>query len=190
MSKEEMISLFSLDKVHKAGARFDFDKAKWFNHQYLKARPDEELANRLKDQLGARGYPFAFEYVREFCRLMKERATFINDLPDLGYYFFEDIKKFDREIIQKKYDKNKRPQFDLLIQAIDSVSEFTSEAVEAAIKDFAQANSIKAGELMPVFRLALAGTMQGPPVFEMMHLLGKERSIMRLKKSFDYFDSF
>ena len=189
LSLEEMISLFSLAKVHKAGARYDYEKAKWFNHHYLKAKGDEELANIIKEQVIAKGYEFNAEYVKEFCRLMKERATFTNDLLEMGYYFFEDIKNFDTETIKKKYSKENRARFDLVISAVDSVADFKTAEIEKAVKDFATANSIKIGEIMPVLRLALAGTMQGPPVFDMMNLLGKDKSVTRLKKSFDYFDS-
>ena len=76
-----------------------------------------------------------------------------------------------------------------MIDVVNSIADFKAAEVEKAVKDFATTNAIKIGELMPVLRLALAGTMQGPPVFDMMNLLGKEKSVARLKKSFDYFDS-
>lgn len=189
MSLREMISLFSLEKVHKAGARYDFEKAKWFNHQYLKAKPDEELAGVIKEQLIAKGYDYNADFTKEFCRLMKERATFINDLPDMGYYFFEDIKTFDTETIRKKYSKENRARFDSLLEIVNGMEDFKTFEIEKSVKDFTTSNGVKIGEIMPVLRLALAGTMQGPPVFEMMNLLGKEKTMARLKKSLDYFDS-
>lgn len=189
MSKDEMIQLFSLEKVHKAGARFDFEKAKWFNHQYLKGKSDAELANAIKDKVVARGYQYDEAYATEFCRLMKERATFINDLLELGYYFFEEIRTYDIETIKKKYSKENRGKFDGVIATLESASEFKTLDLEKAVKEYAVANGMKIGEVMPVLRLALAGTMQGPPVFDMMNLLGKEKTILRLKKSFAYFDS-
>lgn len=120
---------------------------------------------------------------------MKERATFINDLLEMGYYFYEDIKVYDLETIKKKYSKDNRARFDALAEVVNSVGDFSAAEVEKAVKEYAAANAIKIGEIMPVLRLALAGTMQGPPVFDMMALLGKEKSVVRLKKSFDYFDS-
>ena len=189
MTKDEMTRLFSFEKVHKAGARFDFEKAKWFNHQYLKAKSDAELAEAIKPQFAEKGYPYEINFVQEFCGLMKERATFINDLLEMGYYFFEDIKAYDNETIKKKYSKESRGKFDAAIEILNGVSEFNTLDLETALKAYATQAGIKVGELMPVLRLALAGTMQGPPVFNMMHLLGKEKSIARLKKSFNYFDS-
>jgi glutamyl-tRNA synthetase len=189
MTKEEMIQLFSLQKVHKAGARFDFEKAKWFNHQYLKMKEDTELAQAIKSQLIAKGYNYDEAYTREFCRLMKERAVFLNDLLEMGYYFFEDVKTYDNETIKKKYNKDNRTKLDALTNELAATSDFSIQNLEKTIKDFATANSLKTGELMPVLRLALAGTMQGPPVFDMMNLLGKEKTTERLKKSFNYFDN-
>ena len=189
MTKEEMIELFSFEKVHKSGARFDFEKAKWFNHQYLKAKPDQELAEAIKPKLEELGYTYDAGFVSEFCGLMKERATFISDLLEMGYYFFEDIKSYDNETIKKKYSKESRAKFDSVIEVLNGVSEFNAVNLETALKEHTTAAGIKTGEVMPVLRLALAGTMQGPPVFSMMNLLGKERSIARLKSSFNYFDS-
>ncbi len=189
MSKDEMIQLFSLEKVHKAGARFDFEKAKWFNHQYLKAKPDGALSAAIHQQIEAKGYTWDEAYVTEFCRLMKERATYIGDLLEMGYYFFEDIKTYDNETIKKKYNKESGPKLNKLIKILNDVTDFKTLNLESAVKQFAADNGIKTGELMPVLRLALAGTMQGPPVFDMMNLLGRERTTVRLKKSFDYFDS-
>lgn len=189
MSKDELIQLFSLEKVHKAGARFDFEKAKWFNHQYLKAKPDAELASAIHQQLLNKGYNQDEAYVTEYCRLMKERATYISDLVEMGYYFFEDIKAYDNDTIKKKYKKESRAALNGLINILESLSEFKTLNLESAVKQFAADKGIKTGELMPVLRLALAGTMQGPPVFDMMNLLGKEGTTRRLKRSFDHFDS-
>ncbi len=189
MSLGEMIQLFSLTKVHKAGARYDFEKAKWFNHQYLKAKDDTVLAEIVKDQILAKGYSYDVNFTTEFCRLMKERATFTNDLLDMGYYFFEDIKIFDIDTVRKKYSKENRSKFDLITNTIAGVADFKTTEVEKAVKEVAASNGIKIGEIMPVLRLALAGTMQGPPVFDMVNLLGKHKTTQRLKKSFDYFDS-
>ncbi len=189
MSKEEMIKLFSLEKVHKAGARFDFEKAKWFNHQYLKLKAETELAEAIKPQMETKGYTYDAAYVAEFCRLMKERATFLNDLPEQGYYFFEDIKTFDTETLEKKYKKESRATFNQVAETVAATADVTAAGFEKALKELITANGWKIGEVMPVLRLALAGTMQGPTVFDMMALLGKDKTVSRLKKSFDYFDS-
>ncbi len=188
MNKEELIQLFSLEKVHKAGARFDYEKAKWFNQQYLKAKSDEELAAIIQPQVEAKGYVFDKSFTAEFCRLMKERATFINDLLEQGYYFFEDIKDFDTDNIKKRWNADKKNIVLELTSLLEANESFTAASLETVVKNFLASNNLKIGEVMPLLRIALAGTMQGPPVFDMMQLLGKEKSISRLRHSFDLFD--
>ena len=116
----------------------------------------------IKGQILASGYEFKMEYVKEFCHLMKERATFLTDLVEMGSYFFGDIKVFDTETIKKKYNKANRARLDGVIEALNKVVDFNTAEAERVVKDYASTNSIKTGELMPVLRLALAGTMQGP----------------------------
>jgi glutamyl-tRNA synthetase len=186
---DEMIELFSLGKVHKAGARYDFEKAKWFNHQYVKATDDLKLAQAIKPQVEAKGFVYEENYVKEFCRLMKERAHFTNELLELGYYFFEDIKLYDTETLSKKYSKEKRAAIEGVLNAMKEVNEFNAPSIEKAIKEYLQQNNLKIGEVMPVLRLALAGTMQGPAVFDMAALLGKEKTISRINKSLDFFET-
>lgn len=190
MNMEELVKLFSLDKVQKSGARFDYEKAKWFNQQYLKAKPDEALAEIIKPQLEAKGYAFDAAFTTEFCRLMKERATFINDLLEQGYYFFEDIKVFDTENVKKRWNEEKKKLANELVLQLANDVVFSATSLDAVVKNFLSEKGLKVGEVMPLLRIALAGTMQGPPVFDMMQLLGKEKSINRLKQSFELFDTF
>ncbi len=189
MSKEEMVGYFSLEKVHKAGARFDFEKAKWFNQQYIKHIPDADLADQVMPLLVAAGYDFDKNYVTEYCRLMKDRAVFMSDFATIGYYFFEDIKEYDQDTIRKKYQSPVREKIAAIADKMKEVSTFDSVNLEALVKTFAIDNGLKTGEVMPLLRIALAGTMQGPPVYDMLQLLGKERSVARLKKSFAYFET-
>lgn len=187
MSKEEMINYFSLEKVHKAGARFDFEKAKWFNAQYLKRIPDAVLAEEITPLLQVKGYTFTKEYATEYCRLIKDRAIFLNDLPEIGYYFFEDIREYDVETLKKKWTGTVPETAAQIIPLFEAESDFTAHNLETKFKTFIAEKGLKIGEIMPVLRLALAGTMQGPPVFEVLQLFGKEKSVERLKQSFERF---
>ena len=189
MTGVQTCALPILEKVHKAGARFDFEKAKWFNHQYLKNRPDEELALAIKPMVEAKGYTFDLTFTTGFCRLMKERAVYLNDLLEQGYYFFVDIHTYDLDTLKKKYNSEKRGIFDKITAAIEATTDQTPTGFDHSVKEVLTANGLKPGEVMPVLRLALAGTMQGPAVFDMIALLGKEKTVARLKKSFDYFDT-
>lgn len=187
MSKEEMIQFFNLEKVHKAGARFDFEKAKWFNQQYIKRIPDAVLAEEITPLLTEKGYTFTKEYVTEYCRLIKDRAVFLNDFTTIGYYFFEDIKEYDTETLKKKWSGAVPELSAGIISLFENVSDFSATNLETAFKGFITEKGVKIGEVMPILRLALAGTMQGPPVFEVLQAFGKEKSLARLKKSFDTF---
>lgn len=189
MSKEELIAAFNLDKVHKAGARFDFEKAKWFNQQYLRQKSNAELAAAIRAEVESKGYEYKAEYVETFCGLMKERATFLTDLLELGYYFFEDIKTYDTANIKKKWSAEKKDWLLELNASFKKLEDFSIENIETHFKSFLTERDIKMGEIMPLMRVALAGTMQGPPVFDMLHLLGKEKSIERIEKAANLFAS-
>jgi glutamyl-tRNA synthetase len=190
MSMDEMIALFSLEKVHKAGARFDYEKAKWFNQQYLKAKSNAELAVAICHDVEVRGYDFDVKYLETFCGLMKERATFLNDLLEMGYYFFEEVRVYDTENVKKRWSAEKKCLLKSLIVRINELSNFTAEEIEPVFKKFLSENNLKIAEVMPLIRIALTGTLQGPPVFDMMQLLGKEKSLKRLSHAMELFDTF
>jgi glutamyl-tRNA synthetase len=147
------------------------------------------LALAIKDQLLAKGYAFDLPFVTEYCRLMKDRAVFLNDLPTLGTYFFEDIETYDIDSIHKKYKKENRNTIEAIVDQLNATNDFSHQTLETVIKTYIADNGLKIGEIMPVLRLALAGTMQGPTIFDMMALFGKEKSIARIKKSLNYFDA-
>lgn len=189
MTMQEMINSFSLEKVHKAGARFDFEKAKWFNQQYLRKIPNDILAAQIKESIEAKGYAFDKTYVTEYCRMMKDRAVFLSDFTEIGYYFFEDLKEYDTDTIRKKYISPAKDKIAAYIDLLQHESDFSASNLEARTKEFVAQQGFKVGDLMPLLRIALAGSMQGPPVFEMLHLFGREKSLERLRKSFAYFDT-
>lgn len=185
MSKEEMIALFSLEKVHKAGAKFDYEKAKWFNHQYLKSRPDGELADQIRERMQLAGFALGDEKLEQYCALMKERATFINELITLGQFLYKEIEHFDTDTIKKKW----KPVI------AEKWQEYSANAVvhegtpEALINGFISFTGLKTGEIMPVLRVALAGILQGPPVLDMAAFLGTRATAARLKNSFEFFET-
>lgn len=186
---EELCEAFSLEKISKSGARFDYDKAKWYNQQYLHATADTDLAMQIRPLAEAKGYHVSDEYLAKICHLMKGRATFLPDLVEQSSYLFGDVQVFDNENIAKRWKPENRPVFEALAEHVKAQPMFVAAPLEEAVKAFMAERGLKPGEVMPVLRLALAGTMQGPGVYEMMELLGKERTVERLAKSFDYFDA-
>ncbi|MBK9016318.1 MAG: glutamate--tRNA ligase [Saprospiraceae bacterium] len=188
-SLEELCEAFSLEKISKSGARFDYDKAKWYNQQYLHAAADADLAAHVRPLAEAKGYQVSDEYLAKVCHLMKGRATFLPDLVEQSAYLFGDVQVFDNENIAKRWKPESRPVFEALAEHLKAQPAFVAAPLEEAVKAFMADRGLKPGEVMPVLRLSLAGTMQGPGVYEMMELLGNDRTMDRLEKAFGYFDA-
>ena len=188
MDKQELTELFSLEKVHKAGARFDYEKAKWFNQQHLKAQTDEWLVDRLREQSGGHWLNANKTYAAAVIALVKERAVFLQDLNSLSLYFFEEVQEYDEEGIRKKWTPAVREKLQGLPGALRAQHASTAAEFEQLVGGYAAAAGLKTGEFMPVMRLALAGSLQGPPVYPMMEVLGKDRCAARLEAAFPLFD--
>jgi glutamyl-tRNA synthetase len=188
-SLDELSEAFSIEKISKSGARFDYDKAKWFNQQYLHAADDAELAKLVRPLAEAKGYQVSDDYLAQVCHLIKGRATFLPDLVEQSAYLLGEIQVFDNENIAKRWKPESRQFFEALALHLEAQPEFVASPLEETVKNFMAEQGKKPGEVMPILRLALAGTMQGPGVFEMMELLGRTATLERLAKAFDYFDS-
>lgn len=184
-SLEELIEAFSIDKIGKAGARFDIEKARWFNQQYIMASDNEELARAIRPLIEARGYQPDDAYLAAFCGMMKERVVLYPDFLEEGYYFFEPVRAYDEKNLRKRWKPERLPQFQELIKRLEELPAYTAEAVENSVKSFMEDHSLNFGDVLPILRIALAGTMKGPAVFDMMSLLGKEEVKERLEKLFD-----
>ncbi|MBP7822065.1 MAG: glutamate--tRNA ligase [Saprospiraceae bacterium] len=188
-SKDEMSESFSLERITKSGARFDYEKAKWFNHHYIMSATDEHLAELVLPLLQEKGHSPNEAYLKRFCHLMKERVTLLPEFWEKGYYFFTEITSFDDENIKKRWNKDKQPYVDTVISFIENNFIASEKEMETAFKEHLNEKNIKAGEILPILRLSLAGTMQGPGVFDMIVTFGKEFSINRIKKSVEYFNT-
>ncbi len=185
---EELCETFSLDKVSRAGARFDFDKARWFNQQHILRMDSRELAKRVRPWIERHGVQPDEAYLAAFCELMKERVTLLPDFWSEGYYFFVPVRKYDEAAIKKRWKPERRAAMEGLVQALGEISDWRAETIQQAVDAYLAAHQLKLGDVLPFVRLALAGTMKGPAVNEMMALLGKETSLQRLREGLDYFD--
>lgn len=184
----ELIEAFSLEKISKAGARFDFDKAKWFNEQYIKTKDNASLAKHLQPMATAKSWNADQAFLESFCALMKERVTFYPDFLEDGYYFFERVRSYDLGTIKKKWKPERREAMDKMAESIRQLPEFTHEGIKKAVESFMEAQQLKFGDVLPILRIAVSGTMKGPAIFEMMELLGKEEVMERLTLAFTAFD--
>ena len=187
-SMEELIKAFSVDRIHKSGARFDFDKAQWYNQQYLQSTPSSQLAAQIAPLVEANGWSFDLSYLAQVCDLMKERVMYTNEIPTQGSYFFTDVQSYDEAMIQKRWKPESRSHLEAILDRLRTQDEFVGEELENLVKAYLEENQLGFGAILPLFRLALAGTMKGPGVFEMIEVLGKDRSLARLEKAMVDFD--
>lgn len=180
-SLQELTEQFSLDRVSKAGAKFDPEKTKWFNQQYLRKHTPEELAKIWMPELREKNINTTPEFVAEVCHLLQEKAHFTNEFWDLGKYFFQDPDHYDAEVLKKRLNENTLHFMSTLANAYDSTSDFSANNTETLFKSTCESLSMKTGEVMQLFRVALSGVGGGPALFEMTALLGKETAVRRLK---------
>jgi glutamyl-tRNA synthetase len=180
-SMNELIQSFSLDRVGKAGAKFDFDKTKWFNQQYLRAKNKEDLANELQIILKENNIKMDDKFVASVCNQLKERATFVKDMWLEGAYYFSAPTNYDEKTIRKKW-KEDTPRFlsELKIR-LEKISDFSSINIEIEFKKYLEDNDLGMGRLLPAFRLALTGLGMGPSLFDIASLLGKTETLMRME---------
>jgi glutamyl/glutaminyl-tRNA synthetase len=187
-SQTELIDAFSLERVNKAGTKFNIDKARWFNQQYIIKSDNAYLAGLLKPMLEAKGYTPDQDFLLTFVELMKERAVTLPDFVENGYYFFERPTGYEEKMIQKRWQPERHGLFTELVDDLDGLEDYTTENIKAACEAFMEKHGLKFGEVLPMLRLANAGTMKGPAVFEMMELLGKAEVSERMHTAFDAFD--
>lgn len=180
-SLDELIAAFSLERVGKSGAKFDFDKTKWFNQQYLRATADEKLAEMLRDEvLLEKGIEADMAFVTKVCGLMKERATYVKDIYTEGAYFFKAPEEYDAKTLKKKWKENTPAILTDLRSVLNDLSSFDADAIGAAFKAFLEAKELGFGVVMPNFRLAVTGLGAGASMNDICELLGKEEVLKRL----------
>ncbi len=180
-SKEELMENFSIEKVHHGGAKFDYEKAKWFNQEWIKKLSNEELRNRLikfnwfnYDLLDNLKFEKAIGLVKERCHLLSDFW------PQLSF-FFEAPLTFDLDAVQPKWNEEKAVFFNTLIEKLKTLPEWNTANIETAFKDLANEKNIKVGELQLPFRIMLVGGKFGPTVFDIANLIGAEETCNRIK---------
>jgi glutamyl-tRNA synthetase len=179
-SLDELVEAFSLERVGRSGSRFDPEKARWYNQQYLKIHTDEELALLAMPDLEKKGIMPDLNYLSRVVSLVRERMVFPRDLWDQASYFFQAPVSYDA-LQQKKVWKNDTPALmtetrDLLLQAV----EFRSAFLESLVKQFVEEKEIGFGRVMAPLRLLLVGSGMGPHLFDIMEMIGKDETIRRI----------
>ncbi len=186
---QELIDAFDLGRVNKSGARFDIQKARWFNQQYIMQTDAAELAALVRPHVEGRGHKPTDEYLAKVCDLMRERFETLNDFWANSRYFFEEVREYDNEkIIRKKWNPENRDKMHDLKSTINRLSNFTPENIEAHVKKFMEENELGAGQVFPFLRLAVTGTTKGASIFDVMSVLDEEEVAKRLARGFEDFD--
>ncbi|GMV78332.1 MAG: glutamate--tRNA ligase [Chitinophagaceae bacterium] len=178
---QELIEQFSLERVHKAGAKFDYEKAKWFNHEWIKKMTTEELKKPVKNILLNITNNFSDEYLTKVIELVKDRCTLLADFNQQASFFFKSPETIDIAAIQAKWDEKKKIFFEDCLQQFEAEKNWTAEELEKIFKALATTHQIKIGELMLPFRIMLVGEKFGPAVFEIAALIGKETTVKRME---------
>lgn len=178
-TRDELISLFSLERVGKAGAKFDADKTKWFNQQYLRSASNSELAELVLETENLEIDKIKLEKI---VGLMKERATFIKDILNEGQYFFSAPKEYDANTLAKKWNKETSESIlNTLHMSFSNIEVFSTENIETTFNTFLKENNLGFGQVGPLFRLAVTGLGMGPSLFEISAILGKEEVLNRIQ---------
>lgn len=178
-SLEELVQKFDLNRVNKAGAKFDPEKNKWFNHQYLVKKEDNTLAELFLPILKSKGIETDLAYTTKVVTAVKERAHFVNELWDLSDYFFVAPTTYD-EKASKNWNSATPDLMKQLISVLENTNDFTSANIETEVKDWLTKNEIGMGKVMQPFRLSLVGKMMGPHLFDIVEMIGKEETIKRI----------
>jgi len=182
-SMQELIDQFSLDRVSKSGAKFDYEKGKWFNHKYLQAKDNEEIATIFQQILSEKGIVEDLAKVTKIVSLVKERANFVNELWGQSSFFFVAPTEYDAKTIQKRWKAETPTQLTELIEVLNEITDFSPKTTEEIVKEWITAKEYNLGGIMNAFRLSVVGEPKGPHMFDITAVIGKEETIKRLKKA-------
>lgn len=180
-SMTELIDLFSLEKVNKSGARFDPEKTKWFQQQHLKIKSNAEILSMIETNLPQHNY--SSENLEKICGLMKERVVFASEIGQEASYFFVEPQQYDEKTVEKKWKDNSATLLLDFKAKLSTLEKFDAHNIESAFHDFLQECGVGLGQVMPVLRLALTGLGNGPQIFEIAEILGKEVVLKRIENA-------
>ncbi len=187
-TKEELIKNFSIERVHKSGAKFDFEKAKWFNQEWIKKLPVTNYADSVKELFAAKNIPLKDDtYFIEVLELVKDRCALLTDFIEQAGYFFQAPAELDAASVMPKWNESKKEFFDQYCQDLEQLNEWDVSSIESLFKNLATEKNIKPGELQLPLRIMLVGGKFGPAVFEIAGMIGKVATIERINKGLSIF---
>jgi glutamyl-tRNA synthetase len=186
---DELIEAFSMERVNKAGAKFDFEKAKWFNHEWIQKKEVASYSLQVKGLLAEKGINITDDvYFEKVLELVKGRCTLLSDFYEQASYFFIAPTTWDVDAVKPKWTDDKNNFFIAFIEKIKVENNFTAEEIEKIFKELATEKNIKPGELQLPMRIMLVGAKFGPAVFDIAPMIGKAETINRIEKALDVFE--
>lgn len=183
MTMDELVALFSLERVNKSGARFDPEKAKWFNQQYLRRHSDAGLTALFIPVLASKGINAQTATVEKIVALVKDRVNFVNELWDQSWFFFTAPQTYDEVMVKKRWKPESGALISQLAEKLTALPHFTTEALDAAVNEFLVEKQVGMGAVMTVLRLAVIGSGMGPHLTEVIALIGPDEFSRRIKNA-------
>ncbi|HNS46526.1 MAG TPA: glutamate--tRNA ligase family protein, partial [Bacteroidales bacterium] len=184
-SMEELIEAFSIERVGKSGSRFDPEKARWYNRQYLQQRPVDELVGRFRTVLEAKGIQADDSLIRNVVEMVKERVDFVKDMWDQSWFFFKAPEHYDPEVVKKRWKEETPARMAEAVSLLKTIDPFTSANIEAELKEWIEDKGYGTGQVMNALRLCLVGASSGPHLTDIMETIGKEETVSRILRGVD-----
>ncbi|APG60796.1 glutamate--tRNA ligase [Christiangramia salexigens] len=185
---EELVKAFELERVHKGGAKFDPEKTKWFQQHYIQIADNDLLTDKFENELNKKEISAPRDYIANVVDLIKERVVFVEDFWDQGSFFFVSPTSFDPKDSKKAWKEGTGSLMTELVGVLESQDDFTSENIQAEVKNWIKSKEIGFGKVMMPLRLALVGALQGPDLYKIAEFIGKEETINRIKKAVNTLD--
>ena len=188
-SMQELIDQFSLDRVSKSGAKFDFEKGKWFNNKYLQLKTNEEIAGLFQQVLAEKGIKEDIDKVIKVVSLIKERAGFVNELWNQSSFFFVAPTEYDAKTVKKRWKAESPAQMAELIDVLTEIDDFSAQHTEKIVLEWIAAKEYNLGVVMNAFRLSVVGEGKGPHMFDIIEVVGKDETIQRLQRAINHINN-
>lgn len=181
-SLDQLIKEFQLEKVGKSGSRFDPEKTKWFNHQHLQLKNNEELIPAFQSELRARGVDAETKHIGLLVPILKPRISFIHEVWEEAWFFFQRPTDYDADVVKKRWKEDTPGKMEELALVLEQCEPFTADTIEFVVKETIQKKEWGMGAIMNAWRLLLVGAAKGPGLFDLAAFLGKEEVLHRMKK--------
>ena len=182
-SLDELVQAFDISKCSKSGAKFDYQKGIWFNHEYILRKSDDDIAMRFAPIVANNGVDETYERVKLVVHMMKDRVNFVKELWPLCSFFFIAPTEYDEKTVKKRWKEDSPRQMAELAEVLRGIDDFSIEGQEPIVRQWVEDKGYKLGDVMNAFRLALVGIGKGPGMFDISAFLGKEETLRRLEKA-------